>query len=439
MGESINYDIVNQLATGFGALLEQVQELDKRNTHLEQLLDRIQEQVRVNQSTALPVQPTSSIPSIYHKDTTGTSLESGLHVDYEDNQLHLGKVSENIKWHITGGFKAWSTLRCDGIGQYPRLDRASVRLQQGSAGDPQLSSPRRRKADVTPCPFVSQQVPREAVCDTREVSSSKNGSIFGDHARPKDNIEDPIAVEARPAEISSHHPSQAGSTSKCPIRFLDQHSPEEVAAYFKNHRHEIPRSHEICVKRYQRNEDQIRQLDHKYGNLVNMIQGLGQKHQPMLHTRTDEENISQGQTSQGKVDAWAKEVNDDHKAHVSHAAGDDISSLRDGHFDRPLKDIRVGESPSRPWGISVPQAANIPPSAASGAEDPDPNDLPPPALPTPSSHPPEQVRTGSPFNSPTPTGGHPKMVFTGPVFIGYSPEQITDMLERTGIGKANGE
>lgn len=392
----------------------------------------------MNRSTSLPVQPTSSIPSIYQKDITSTSLDFGLHVDYEDNHLHLGKVPENIKWQIAGGFKAWSTLRCNGIGRYPHLDKSSAKLQQRSAGDPQLSSPKQRKSDVTPCPFVSQHVPREAAYDTKEVSSSKNGSILRDHARPEDSIEDPIAAEARPVEVLSHHPSQTGSTSKCPIRFLDQHSPEEVAAYFKNHRHEIPRSHEICVKRYQRNEDQIRQLDHKYGSLVNMIQGLGQKHQPMLHTRTDEEIISQEQISQGKVEAWAKEVDDDHKAHVSHAAEDGMSSLRDGHFDRPLKDIRVGESPSRPWGISVPQAAYIPPSAASGAEDPDPNDLPPPALPTPSSHPPEQVRTSSPLGFLRPTGDHPKMIFTGPVFIGYSPEQITDMLQRTDLGKANG-
>lgn len=38
-------NIVDQLATGFGALLEQVQELDRKNAHLEQLLDRMQEQV----------------------------------------------------------------------------------------------------------------------------------------------------------------------------------------------------------------------------------------------------------------------------------------------------------------------------------------------------------------------------------------------------------
>ncbi|KAK3060873.1 hypothetical protein LTR53_019968, partial [Teratosphaeriaceae sp. CCFEE 6253] len=30
----------------------------------------------------------------------------------------------------------------------------------------------------------------------------------------------------------------------CPIRFMDQHSPEEVATYFEKHKHELPRSHE---------------------------------------------------------------------------------------------------------------------------------------------------------------------------------------------------
>ena len=30
---------------------------------------------------------------------------------------------------------------------------------------------------------------------------------------------------------------------------------------------------------------------------------------------------------------------------------------RVSHFDRPMKDVRVGESPSRPWGIQVPISA----------------------------------------------------------------------------------
>lgn len=46
MADLIHRETMSRLAHGFGALLEQVQELDKRNAHLEKLLDRMQEQVR---------------------------------------------------------------------------------------------------------------------------------------------------------------------------------------------------------------------------------------------------------------------------------------------------------------------------------------------------------------------------------------------------------
>ena len=86
----------------------------------------------------------------------------------------------------------------------------------------------------------------------------------------EENVADPIAKEFHPEAMGSPEASNEESTVKCPIRFLDDHSPEEVAKYFENHKHEIPRSHEVCVKRYQTNEESIRQLDAKYGNLVNM-------------------------------------------------------------------------------------------------------------------------------------------------------------------------
>ena len=59
--------------------------------------------------------------------------------------------------------------------------------------------------------------------------------------------------------------SAAGSAPACPIRYMDQHSPEEIAKYFEAHKHELPRSHELCVKRFQDNDASIRQLDAKYG------------------------------------------------------------------------------------------------------------------------------------------------------------------------------
>lgn len=152
----------------------------------------------------------------------------------------------------------------------------------------------------------------------------------------------------------SSSPSTTGSVSKCPIRMLDERSPEEIAEYFEHHKHEIPRSHEICVKRFQSNTESIRKLDAKYGNLVNMIQGLGMKHQPLLPAKGDEENFSEVDgKSIKKVENWAdnvKEHPEEVDLHSALLANPSDTDAREGHFDRPLKEVRVGESPSRPWG-----------------------------------------------------------------------------------------
>lgn len=170
-------------------------------------------------------------------------------------------------------------------------------------------------------------------------------------------IEDPIAAESRRGEASSPPLSANDSISKCPIRFLDQHSPEEVAEYFELHKHEIPRSHEVCIRRYQSNAQSLRQLDAKYGNLVSMIQGLGMKHQPILAHKEEEKVFSVERNPMEKVRNWANSVKDaseDAKTDMAEVRSEPDS--REGQFDRPYKEIRVGESPSRPWGISVPFA-----------------------------------------------------------------------------------
>lgn len=174
---------------------------------------------------------------------------------------------------------------------------------------------------------------------------------------PKDleAIGDPIAAEARNAGASSPPPSVNGVTSKCPIRFLDKHSPEELAEYFSHHKHEIPRSHEICVRRYQSNSESIRQLDAKYANLASLIQDLGVKHQPMLTTNEGDDHMGIAKSSAEKVEEWAenlKELSTD--ANMEDTISQTKPDSRLGVFDRPFKEIRVGESPSRPWGIPVP-------------------------------------------------------------------------------------
>ena len=162
------------------------------------------------------------------------------------------------------------------------------------------------------------------------------------------------------AETDSQSAAVEGAGgSKCPIRYMDQHSPEEIAHYVETHKHALPRSHEVCLRRYQRNEDQIRKLDSKYGNIVSMIEGLGQLHQPMLPESEQDRERRQSEVeraSNERVHTWAKDVppTSDAVTDGEENSAQDVSDDRQSHFDRPLRDVRVGESPSRPWGIHVP-------------------------------------------------------------------------------------
>lgn len=167
---------------------------------------------------------------------------------------------------------------------------------------------------------------------------------------------DPIKAESRQGKLSSPSVSARSSAARCPIRYLDQHSPEEVAKYFENHKHEIPRSHTVCVKRYQNDFRGARQLDAKYGSMVNMIQGLGVKHQAFLPSEGNDDTNDVNPVPSKRVEQWAEDV-DATPSRVAEKVQDGDNSNdeeRKGHFDRPLREIRVGESPSRPWGISVP-------------------------------------------------------------------------------------
>lgn len=157
-------------------------------------------------------------------------------------------------------------------------------------------------------------------------------------------------------------PAPNASSAKCPIRYLDQHSPDEIAQYLKKHSHELPRSHEVCLRRNQKDEIQIRKLDAKYGN--NLIEDLSRLHTPMLPSAQPETQEAVDGASNQRVEDWAQDVSaidadglDDDEEATKHEDEDgDGDEERTSHFDRerPLKEVRVGESPSRPWGISVP-------------------------------------------------------------------------------------
>ncbi|KAI9166971.1 hypothetical protein HJFPF1_03087 [Paramyrothecium foliicola] len=281
--------------------------------------------------------------------------------------------------------------------------------------------------------------------------------------------------------------ANGASSSKCPIRYMDQHSAEEIAHYVETHKHELPRSHEVCLRRYQRNEDEIRKLDSKYGNLVSMIEGLTHIHQPMLPEAEAEEPQQRSdveKASNERVESWAKDVSattDPEEPENTVPADDD----RQSHFDRPLKEVRVGESPSRPWGISVPvyeqfghedhQPMSPPPAPVrmtspvrsmrapikSGGKCPfdhtklsampnlephsklEPSHSPHPSRPPPhedgfpTTHekpPPSAAQNVQPAfinpELPKATGGPPQMIFTGPVFIGYPMEQAIQFMNQ---------
>ncbi|RDW73982.1 hypothetical protein BP5796_07424 [Coleophoma crateriformis] len=335
------------------------------------------------------------------------------------------------------------------------------------------------------CPFAAMTNPSKTTRTSPGGSSTLGSEQMltpGDGKDPTPHqSSDPICAAMYAEALASPSPSVNGSAAKCPIRYLDQHTPEEVARYFETHKHEIPRSHEVCVKRYQRNEDDIKKLDAKYGNLVSMIQGLGQKHQPMLPTDEEQAAMDAEHHSNERVETWAAGVSTDGLADLDVPEPTPEDDDRDSRFDRPLKEIRVGESPSRPWGISVPiyddqpeRPPSPPPAPVStklaAADDERPAGKCPfghgttPGLSIQQKADPEAARPAGrcPFGGnttparevplqtkaepssfvysqpafiqpPNITKGGlngPQMIFNGPVFIGYPIEQAITFMER---------
>lgn len=188
---------------------------------------------------------------------------------------------------------------------------------------------------------------------------------------------DPIRLELEQRR-NSNTPSgpSVGSTGSCavlcPIRFLDKHTPEEVAEFVERHKHDIPRSHAACIARYQDDPAKMRQMDMKYGDLTNLVHELSSKHLPYLPDCASlpkcEDAVAPtlNTTSSELVLKWTENVDQANTdlanthpavAVTSTNPGSPVEDdNRQSRFDRPLRPVRVGESPSRPWGITVPFA-----------------------------------------------------------------------------------
>lgn len=280
---------------------------------------------------------------------------------------------------------------------------------------------------VSRCPYAQASTQESKVSKSKTTHTQDASSEPSFTPREASSHLEAPSSKQDALDKSSPPPSVTGSFAKCPIRLLDERPPEEIAEYFETHKHEIPRSHEICVKRYQSNAQSIRLLDAKYGNLVNMIQGLGIKHQPLLPT-SDGNKAEKGPATKSETNNslgdWANSIANEPAKQPSEVAQSETEE-REGHFERPLREIRVGESPTRPWGIRVPDvepapSANIPNNAdivSDRLEHLTPKD---------------GGRAETLRNDPSPRSNprSAQMVFTGPVFIGYTPEREAELLRQ---------
>ncbi|ERF73519.1 hypothetical protein EPUS_07724 [Endocarpon pusillum Z07020] len=433
------------LAIGFESLLSEVESLARREQDLKGRLDFAYDEYRkLALGPAATVNDSTNRMDVLQKikvDDRSFALveDSALSPDHIAARYNLEDALEACRTLKTKP-KPWKSMR-------PHQPVAVRNTKDGDSLERDYTS-RNGTPSKLECPFAKMT----------------NGNP------PKESA-DPIAAEFHAdGSVGSGTAYAQQNPNKCPIRYLDQHSPEEVAKYFENHKHEIPRSHAICISTYQQNDAKIRELDAKYGNLQNMIQSLGAKHQQYLPVKDGEEGAQKPASPPAAVavEKWAEMVSG--SSAEADADADAVSpSIRPGidgtgngeqrgradHSDRPLREIRLGESPSRPWGISVPNAPDTAAIAIPSDKGIEPLSLDRPKGDGKSATEGAQTTaraTGRcPFGhnagevelsngaSPKDTKAEenllkepslrPQVILNGPVFVGYSPEQITALMQ----------
>lgn len=303
------------------------------------------------------IDATSKFWNLRRQTTNGVKIWSGPSADTAAPPVKLPSITESPMEQDFTVFGVPSKLGC------PFASMAGKKLSTHAASV--LSryngshSPRDGQSVIRDGSAIGSSVSRLNGRDS--IQKSRRHSALVDPIKADicglDSHESKDLANLEGSQIEDADVPKEGEPGVCPIRFLNQHSPEELAQYFEKHKHELPRSHEVCVRKYQSNEQQVRELDAKYSDVAQMIRGLGEKHQSYLPKEPeDEEDVVQdpqhghNPLDEGRVEKWAHNVSPSVDAEPQ--LNDDEG--REPHFSRPLRDVRLGESPSRPWGIQIP-------------------------------------------------------------------------------------
>ncbi|EGP88839.1 uncharacterized protein MYCGRDRAFT_108640 [Zymoseptoria tritici IPO323] len=516
--------LVRQLITGFETLQDEYGKLHSQHQALERKLATARDQYNDLAKrygagpTATPPLSLASVPAGKDHESANPTTFDILEKSSETRQAAIkvraaNTAATSLKQNLDGsgnGVRIWSGPAADkqapegSSSMMPSISESPLEQDFTVEGRPsQLGCPfagmARKKLSSHAASVLSRYEQTGSVA-AASVDRSHTSRIDGKESLSwrksrRASMVDPIKAEI--CGMSDHDTHSATAAAKepsvklpqvenadagvCPIRFLDQHSPEEVATYFENHKHELPRSHEVCVRRYQSNEDQVKELDAKYGTLVSMIQGLGQKHKDYLPEEPEDadEDVA-SHLSNEKVRKWASSVGAEGPEGDEAADEEEQEEDRKPHFERDLREIRVGESPSRPWGIQVPvqylekAVSNVSSKPAQvnspaldqtrpsdleapkqggrpvgkcpfghGATGPSPHESKAKAVvddrPTPPAA--EQAikaamninATTTPTNEQPARNPEPRMIFNGPVFFGYSAEDTARILRSSGL------
>ncbi|KAI1143452.1 hypothetical protein F5Y05DRAFT_368629 [Hypoxylon sp. FL0543] len=339
-------NLTQTLIESFNALADEVQNLSDRQTVLEHKLRYAHEQFQYLADKYAPAAPEISetllnlqIPPELHNPSLANNSFVPLPKRKASDSKHQIAVIIREGRRVASSLTATSKSSRSSRDSFPptTMTTLSTILEQDFTVE--------GKKSHLNCPFSQP---------ANTTEEQKDGAQNHPRGTAPHDSQDPICA------AMYDDPASQPAASKCPIRYMDQHSPEEIAQYLETHKHELPRSHEVCVRRYQKNEEHIRKLDAKYGNLASMVEGLSRIHQPMLPEQDTRPQSDVEKTSNERVESWAHTISATVSDELERTAleNDEEGLDRQSHFDRPLKEVRVGESPSRPWGISVPVYAS---------------------------------------------------------------------------------